>query len=401
MHEVDIFEPHQFSGAKGSNQSGIRDHNERLLLSILRRRGAMAKADIARSTGLSAQTVSNIMRQLESDGLIAKGEPQRGRVGQPSVPISLAEDGAYFWGLKIGRRSADLVLTNFLGEVVARRRRTYRYPTPDDTVAFAEGAISEIQASLPATMIARIAGLGIAMPFQIWRWAREISVAPDTMADWKGFDIVSALDHVCDGGVFLQNDASAACGAELVFGTGDAPTNFLYVYIGYFIGGGVVLGGTLFTGPTGNAGAVGPLPVLGPDGKITQLLDVSSLSLLERSLREAGHDTEAVWHAAEDWRVPEDLLALWVETTAGGLAQAIPAALSIIDFEAVLIDGWMPPDLRERIVRATQARLARANMTGLNTPDIREGTVGSDARALGAASLPLSQRFLLEAPVRA
>ena len=82
----------------------------------------MAKADIARSTGLSAQTVTNIMRELERDGLIVKGEPQRGRVGQPSVPIRLAEDGAFFWGMKIGRRSAEMVLTNFLGEVLGSAR---------------------------------------------------------------------------------------------------------------------------------------------------------------------------------------------------------------------------------------------------------------------------------------
>ena len=69
------------TGIRGSNQSGMRAHNERLVLSILRRLGPMAKADIARMTGLSAQTVSVIMRALETDGLLAKGEPVRGRVG--------------------------------------------------------------------------------------------------------------------------------------------------------------------------------------------------------------------------------------------------------------------------------------------------------------------------------
>ena len=52
------------TGARGSNQSGLRAHNERLVLSLVRRHGALAKADIARRTGLSAQTVSVIMRQL-------------------------------------------------------------------------------------------------------------------------------------------------------------------------------------------------------------------------------------------------------------------------------------------------------------------------------------------------
>ena len=56
------------TGIRGSNQAGMRAHNERLVLSLIRRHGATAKADIARATGLSAQTVSVIMRALEADG---------------------------------------------------------------------------------------------------------------------------------------------------------------------------------------------------------------------------------------------------------------------------------------------------------------------------------------------
>ncbi|MEO6298609.1 MAG: winged helix-turn-helix transcriptional regulator, partial [Paracoccaceae bacterium] len=111
---------------RGSNQSGMRDHNERLVLSLVRQHGALAKSDIARMTGLSAQTVSVIMRALERDGLLLRGEPQRGRIGQPSVPMSLNHEGAFFLGLKIGRRSADLVLVDFLGQLRGTHRRVYR-----------------------------------------------------------------------------------------------------------------------------------------------------------------------------------------------------------------------------------------------------------------------------------
>ena len=75
---------------RGSNQAGMRAYNERLVLSLVRRQGGLAKAEIARSTGLSAQTVSVIMRGLEEDGLLARGTPIKGRVGQPSVPMHLS-----------------------------------------------------------------------------------------------------------------------------------------------------------------------------------------------------------------------------------------------------------------------------------------------------------------------
>jgi predicted NBD/HSP70 family sugar kinase len=363
---------------------------------MLRQSGPMAKADIARGSGLSAQTVSNIMRGLEDDGLIVKGEPQRGRVGQPSVPIGLAEEGAYFWGMKIGRRSVELVLINFLGRIIARAHQTYRYPTPEGTVRFARETVARISADLDPQQRDRIAGFGVAMPFQIWRWAREINVDPEMMSAWKTFDVATALEDVCDCPVFLQNDASAACGAELVFGNGGLPQNFLYFYIGYFIGGGVVLDGQLYTGPTGNAGAIGPLPVTAPNGRLSPLLEIASLSLLERDLKEAGGDVDALWRSANEWDVPEPILEAWIERTAGGLSQAIIAAISVIDFEAILIDGWMPGSVRARLVVAIAERMSKANMVGLQTPDLREGSIGPDARALGAASLPLSHRFLLD-----
>ncbi len=78
------------------------------------------------------------------------------------------------------------------------------------------------------------------------------------------------------------------------------------------------------------------------------------------------------------------------------MAHAIVSAISLIDFEAVLIDGWIPRDLRSALVVETAARLDRYDLTGLNRPDVREGTIGPDARAVGAASLPLSERFLLD-----
>ena len=396
MNRNGATDSYQNPGIRGSNQSGIRAHNERLLLSILRQDGPMAKADIARATGLSAQTVSNIMRGLETDGLIAKGEPQRGRVGQPSVPIRLADDGAFFWGMKIGRRSAELVLANFLGQVLASAHQTYRYPTPEDTIRFARESVTRISSGLSSVQRDRIAGFGIAMPYQIWRWAREIDVAPETMSAWKTFDVAAALQDVCDCPVFLENDASSACGAQLVFGDGSLPPDFLYFYVGYFIGGGVVLDNRLYTGPTGNAGAIGPLPVIGPDGRLTQLLEVASLSRLERDVLAADGDIDRLWNSPHDWNVPSDILTGWTETTAAALAQAIIAALSVIDFEAIVIDGWMPASVRSDLVQAIRSQMSRVNMTGLNAPDVVEGTIGPDARALGAASLPLSHRFLLD-----
>ena len=90
---------------RGTNQSGVRLYNERLVLSLIRSHGALAKANIARLTGLSPPTVQAIVQQLEADGLLLRHAAQRGRVGQPSVPLSLNPDGAFSFGASSWRRS--------------------------------------------------------------------------------------------------------------------------------------------------------------------------------------------------------------------------------------------------------------------------------------------------------
>ena len=382
-------------GNRGSNQSGMRAHNERLVLTLVRRHGALAKAEIARATGLSAQTVSVIMRQLEADGLLVKGDPVRGKVGQPSVPMRLAAQGAYFLGLKIGRRNEELVLIDFLGQVQGRVQRTHAYPRPDDTVGFAVDALRDLTEPLTREQRGRIAGLGVAMPFEMWNWARLIGVDAAEMAAWQSRDIRAELAAEVPYPVYLHNDASCACGAELVFGAGDTPRDFLYFYVGYFIGGGLVLNGSLYSGRSGNAGALGSMPVPGPSGPL-QLIDVASLSGIEKLLIAAGKPSQGLWSDPAHWDVDPAILDRWISGAAGGIAHAIAAASSLIDFEAVMIDGWIPAALRDRLVAETRDALARINLAGITPPEVLPGTVGPSARSLGAACLPLSERFLVD-----
>lgn len=380
---------------RGTNQSGMRDFNERLVLSLVRRHEALPKSEIARLTGLSAQTVSVIVRSLEAEGLLERRAPLRGRVGQPSVPMALKPDGALFLGLKIGRRSAELVLIDFVGRVRAMLRHPYRFPTADDTVAFVVGGVARLRAGLSSAEEERIAGLGIAMPFGLWNWADAAGAPAAALDEWRHRDMRADLQAVLPFPVHLENDATAACGAELVFGTAGGASDFIYFYVGAFAGGGVVLGGSLYSGRTGNAGALGSMPVPGRDGGTVQLIDTASIAALERLLLKDGGDASVLWNSPEDWGELGPPLEEWLETAARGLAFAIVSASAVIDFEAAVIDGWMPEAVRGRLVAGVASVLPGLDAEGLALPRVREGTVGIHARALGAASLPLSERFLV------
>ena len=380
----------------GANQVRVRAYNERLVLSLVRSHDALSKADISRASGLSAQTVSVIMRALEKDGLLVKGEPVRGRVGQPSVPMSLNPEGVYAFGLKIGRRSADMILMDFVGGVRAKLRRIYAYPMPEEIISFVKESVASLEASMTPAQMARLAGLGIAAPFELWNWADHVGAPAGEMEAWRNFDLKAEIQALVPYPVYLQNDATSACGAELMFGRGRAFPDFVYYFIGTFIGGGIVLNSSVFTGKTGTAGAIGPLPVRDENGKTRQLIEVASIFVLENLMKERGIDSRPLWYSAAGWTDSGEPLDRWIASTAEALAQAIIAAASIIDFPAAIIDGGFPEWVRARIVAATRSAIERYDLQGIIVPDIIEGRVGDQARAIGAASLPLFARYLTD-----
>jgi predicted NBD/HSP70 family sugar kinase len=380
--------------ARGTNQSGVRLYNERLVLSLIRRHGGLSKAEIARQTGLTAQTITVIMRQLEADGLVVALGPQRGKVGQPSVPFALKAEGAFSLGLKVGRRSCDLILMDFAGAIVAALHETYLFPNPDFIVDFAREGCAELGNRLPPRRRRRISGLGVATPFELWNWEDEVGAPHEAMQAWGLIDLKSEIEKISQWPVLLCNDATAACAAELVFGNPGRYRDYLYVFVGWFIGGGIVLNGSLLPGRRGYAGAIAPMPIPGA-GKTEpeQLLRRGSTYLLERTIRQAGGDPDAVWESPDDWSAIEPYVGPWIATIAGGIAWAAVSAASVIDFEAVIIDGAFPPSVRARLVERVKREMNRFDRQGLVPLAIVEGAVGSRARAIGGACLPLLANF--------
>jgi predicted NBD/HSP70 family sugar kinase/biotin operon repressor len=387
------------SGMRGSSQTGVRLYNERLVMSLVRTHGNLPKAEIARLTGLSPQTVSVIVRQLETEGLLVKGEAQKGKVGQPLQPFSLAPEGTFSIGLKVGRRSGDLVLVGLDGVARKAVHHPYHFPTPEEFMRFAKLGIDELLADLSPRQRQKISGMGVAAPFDIWKWEEEAGASASVMEAWKRFDLFAELAAICPWPVIPCNDATAACAAELLLGRGRQFRDFAYFYVGYFIGGGIVMNGHVFNGPKGNAGAFGSIPVQRSSGGTEQLIRSASLYLLERYLRDEGSDAGMLWQNDDDWSRIGVGLERWVDTAARGIAQASAAIAAVNDPAAIIIDGAMPPHVRAQLVSAVRSHMARVNTDGINPFVIAEGTIGIQARALGAASLPLFANFMVDREV--
>ena len=385
---------------RGSNLSHVRAHNERLVLSVIRAE-TLSRADIARRTGLSPQTITLIIRALQSDGLIELGMPVRGKVGQPSVPLTLNANGAFFAGVKIGRRSSELVLIDFAGDVVDRAVLLHAYPLPEAIVEFVADRLPELLGKLPRDCRKRLHGIGVALPFELWNWTSELGAPEDAMAPWAEVNFRELLASATGSPVFLENDATAACGAELTFGRGRDIADFAYFFIGYFIGGGIVLNRSVYAGKSGNAGAFGSIPVIDPDadGGVSQLIDRASIYRLEDMLKPEQQATSLWNEDSEIWQIESDILNNWIEQVAQSLCVALISVTAVVDVDAIVVDGAFTAEIRARIVGRTSELLEQYNTKGIKTPQVVTGEVGSNARSLGAARLPMFSRFLLDQSV--
>ncbi|CAH2776083.1 MAG: Transcriptional regulator FrcR for fructose utilization, ROK family [uncultured Caballeronia sp.] len=372
--------------------AGMRQMNERIVLQAVRVYGPLPKSEIARLTQLSTQTTSLIVDRLIDDGLLAREARTRvqGRMGQPSVPISLRADGAFSIGVKVGRRSLDVLTMDFAGQVHARDVIEYAYPDPRTVFALLSGKIDQMMATLGENAM-KVVGIGVAAPLWLGGWRNFFDTPPDVFAAWNEIDISARVQALTTLPVEFAKDTTAACAAELLMGQGRGLGNFLYVFIGTFTGGGLVIDGRLHAGPKGNASAIGSFPLMSEG--TPQLLNVASIYVLEKRFTDAGflaaaaHDQRAL--SAQLWPMCE----AWLDAACPALATAIATAAALVDVDVIVIDGELDRQLLREVLTRTNTALDAFDWRGMVRPRLVEGEIGADARAMGGAILPLYAHF--------
>lgn len=386
---------------QGSNSADLRQFNERIVLAALRRMGEASKADLARLVRLTDNTAGSIVRDLEAQRLVRVGAKRLGGRGQPATLLSLDAEGAYAAGIKIGRRTIDTVLVDFCGTVLARESRPAHLGSPPQVAATAATMLDAVLAHLPKDRHGRIVGLGVAAPYNLGSWRRELGISAEACDGWNDYDIVGTLAERTRMDVFGENDGTASAVAELFLGHGRRIDDFIYVFIGGATGGGVVLGGDYLRGSHGNGGDIGLMPVPPsslptaprPSRRWDILLTRASINALIRHLQGNGVDFP-VHDGLEDAidRFPT-LVDEWLEDCADALTGPLLSAVRTLDVTTVVLDGALPRGLMARL-RARTAELLEVSAPESRTPpELLLGMVGREAGALGAALLPLHLNY--------
>jgi predicted NBD/HSP70 family sugar kinase len=378
----------------GTNQEGTSAHNRRVIIEAIRLNGPLSRADLARATRLTKQTVSNLIENLEADGLVASEDVVRRGRGQPSTPYRLVAEGAFALGVQIDRELTRVVAVDFLGREAARAVANLPPGDPVEGSRVILRLVEKVRADLVARIPVsahRLTGLGIAMPGPFG--LEPAGDDPWMMGKWQAFPLLETLAAGTGLDVSLQNDATACATAERMNGAADGLDHVVCLYLGYGIGAGLILGGELYTGSNRNAGEIG-MVLFSRGGAVLPLEHRASLASLFQRLGLDTATTDAYETVERLTREGDPRILDWLEGAATDLRQAVHMVETIFDPQTVLLTGSAPQPLAERLFAAVFPLLpSNAERPGRAIARFQLGTMDPWAVALGAAADPIRRAF--------
>lgn len=413
---------------RGANLPAIAAFNETVVLDAVRRSAdGLSRVELAGATGLSAQTVTNVTRRLLGQGLIREaGKQNEGSPGKPRTILRLDPAGAYAVGVHLDPTVITCVLLDLEGAVVEHTRR----PSPADgdavaTLNVTADAVRDLLARLGPTAD-RVIGAGVAAPGPIDEEAGVV-VRPPLIPGWNDFHLRDELAAAIGLPVLLAKDVTSAAVAERWRDPAGASRNYAFIYYGTGIGVGFVLGGSVYTGASDNAGDVGHT-IVDPGGA---LCGCGRRGCYGESMRPYRLVMQGLWAgvlgAPDGAQVTEGVdLALDVEMTdalftrLAALAEAGDARAgaildrsirsmafylsnltALLDLDRVVFGGPFWPRVERRYLSQLPDRMVELGLDVLTHPVAIAGSaVGEDVAAVGAACLVLDETFTPRGGVR-
>ncbi|MFC0680820.1 ROK family transcriptional regulator [Lysobacter korlensis] len=235
-----------------------RRHNRSLVLQTLYRTGSQSRADVARSTGLTRVTVSDLVAELLADGLVVElGQREDARPGKPATLIDIHREAFQILGVDLSAYATfHGAVLDLDGRILSRAEEPLEQATGDAAAAKVVALIERLVglATLP------VLGIGVGSPGIVDLTGRVLS-APNL--GWAGEELQSGLAKRFGLPVVVANDANAAALAE--HGFGGAGSDMMLVKVGHGVGAGLLLNGSPLFGGRFAAGEIGHV-VVGTDG---------------------------------------------------------------------------------------------------------------------------------------
>lgn len=237
----------------GSQSSLHRANLERVVRAV-RLAGSLTQAEIARSTGLSAATVSNIVRELKDGGTVEVTPTSAG--GRRARSVSLSGDAGIVVGVDFGHTHLRVAVGNLAHQVLAEEAE----PLDVDASA-AQGfdrAEQLVKRLIEATGLGagKVIGVGLGVPGPIDVTSGTLG-STAILPGWKGTNPREELAGRLGVPVSVDNDANLGALGELVWGSGRGVKDLAYIKVASGVGAGLVINGQIYRGPGGTAGEIG------------------------------------------------------------------------------------------------------------------------------------------------
>ncbi len=358
--------------AKAGHQD-TRAINRRLVLQSLFRSDASSRADLARLTGLTPATVSDLVAVLLAEGLAEELGRGPAKVGKPSTLVGLNVSSRYVISADLSDSSIlRTAAIDLAGKVSLRVEREFRGVTGEAAVALTEEAIADVISASPGPLL----GIGVGTPGIVTPTGTVVEAGT---LGWFDLHLARRLQDRFDLPVSVSNDANAIALAEYSYGAGNSQ-NLMAIKIGDGVGAGIIVNGHQHHGESFSAGEIGHVVVDddGPEcrcgryGCLETFLAVPRL----RAAIAAGDDPGSVVSAAGH-----------------RLGLALTAAVSVLDIHDVVVSGSGLPR-QDRLCRAALETLRARTLANLGqSVTIRPSDLGDDTILLGANVLVLSQEL--------
>lgn len=366
-----------------------RQFSQRSVMEAIVQGGPISRASIAKLTGLSKQTISEIVRDLEDGGWVRETGRTSGHVGRSAVTYELVVDAAFIVAVDLGGTKVRVAVTDLAGQIVIE-----------------DAAPTDLRGGRP--LVTQIAGMALsaAEKAKVTREKLRLAVvgvpgAPDNrtgrvllapnIRDFDNMDVLEAFRQALGFDVVLENDVNLAALGESWQGQGQGIDNLAYVALGTGIGSGLILGGNLVRGAANAAGEMGFLPI-GANPFDPESLRVGAY---ERAVATHGiiERYEAV--TGENISVPViferagagDVAALAaIDETSRQVACGIAAICAIANPQLVILGGSI--GLRSEILERARHFLPQCFPYPV---DVVSGELGARAALVGATAVGLSQ----------
>jgi predicted NBD/HSP70 family sugar kinase len=379
----------------------LRDEHRAQVLGRLRAHGPLSRTVLARDLGLSVPTISEILADFETEGVVLQVSEGKSSGGRRPILYGVRMDGLLAAGVTVDRHHISAVVSDLSGQIHAEasadcdlmdgQRRFMRIlgSVLDDLL----GAVGESD---------RVAGLGVAVPTRMQRSRPGIFLPVDTPG-WTGADLPAFLGKRFGRPVVAENRAHAVAVGEHLFGAGQGTADLLCLVLDEGLGGAVISGGRLFTGGNGGAGALGRMMLdLPDDDGITRPRRVSELVGSSGIARAAGARLRAsrrrrlggvplsrldVGIVIDQAQSGDPMMSEVLGDIGRLLGGVLAATLCVTDSQLVVLCG---STMRAGDLIVGPLRDAISDRLPFSPPQIRLGRLGTRGGALGAAALVLT-----------